>query len=123
MMNDRWAINHHKETLILLILVPQQIPARVLIEEIVENKQDYQCHPECDDQVTRTDEHDGKEEEWPEDNILQESLLCRCDGEHHEATAEVEEDIGNPQNIRIHIDIVDRHEQGVGHGCCRGSRG
>ena len=59
--------------------VAQQIPCGVLIKEVVENKEDQNSHPEGDNQVARSDEHDRKEEQRAKHNVLEERLLSRSD--------------------------------------------
>ena len=46
----------------------------------MENEKDQNSHPEGDNQVARSDEHDREEEQRAKHYVLEECLLCRSDG-------------------------------------------
>ena len=75
----------------------------------MEDQQNHERHPEGYNQVACTDEHNGEQEEGPEYDVLQKGLLARCDRQYHKATTEVQQNIGEAENIGVHIDFVYGH--------------
>lgn len=73
----------------------------------MQNEQDQDSHPEGDNHVARSDEHDRKEKQGAKHNILKKGFLCRSDRHDHEASAEIEEDIREAENIGVHVDVMD----------------
>ncbi len=79
----------------------------------MKNQKNYQCHPEGDNHVARSDEHDREKEQGPEHNVLKERFLGGCDRHDHEPTSKVEENIGETENVGIHVNFMNRRQNRV----------